>query len=192
MSKTGLISFAVCWLLLFSSLLFQSEIFPARVAEGQETNPTTREFVTYNGAKYGISIEYPDNWNITEDASGVWFISPVDESGNIRITSQPAPNMSLTDLVQFQSLQTKDSNKEVNIVSSNMTTLDENPANRTDYKFKVEVPKFLGADIFDYNAIRISTVKDDTLYTFSYFATPDTFYIFLPIVQKMLSTLKIL
>lgn len=191
MSKMGLISFAVCWL-LFSSLLFQTEIFPAKVAAGQEASPTTREFVAYNGTKYGIIIEYPDNWNITEDASGVWFISPVDESGNIRITSQPAPNMSLTDLVQFQSLQTKDSNKEVNIVSSNMTTLDENPANRTDYKFKVEVPKFLGADIFDYNAIRISTVKDDTLYTVSYFATPETFYIFLPIVQKMLSTLKIL
>ena len=73
-----------------------------------------------------------------------------------------------------------------------MTMLDKIPANRTDYKFKVEVPKFLGADIFDYGAIQISAIKDNTLYTVTYFADPETFHIFLPIVQKMLGTLKIL
>jgi hypothetical protein len=105
--------------------------------------------------------------------------------------SQPAQNKSLTDLVQVQLLQTKNSNKELNIVSTNMTMLDKIPANRTDYKFKVEVPKFLGADIYDYDAIQISAVKDNTLYTVTYFADPETFHIFLPIVQKMLGTLKI-
>jgi hypothetical protein len=157
-----------------------------------QNSPTTSNFATYDGSKYGMSIGYPDNWKITEDPSGVWFSSPVDETGNIRIESQPSQNRSLTELVQVQLLQTKNSNKELNIVSSNMTTLDENPANRTDYKFKVEVPKFLGADIFDYNAIQISTVRDGKLYTVTYFATAETFYIFLPIVQKMLGTLKIL
>jgi hypothetical protein len=100
--------------------------------------------VTYDGSKYGIMIQYPENWNITEDTSGVWFISPVDESGNIRITSEPSQNLSLADLVQIQNLQTKSSNKDLNIVSSNMTTIDGTPANRTDYKFKAEFPKFLG------------------------------------------------
>jgi hypothetical protein len=190
--KAGLISLAVS-LLLFSSSLPQSEKFPLKIAEGQEqASPTTQEFVAYtNGTKYGISIEYPNNWKVTEDNAGVWFISPVDETGNIRITSQPVNNTSLADLVQIQSLQTKDSNKEVDILSSNMTTIDGNPANRTDYKFKVEVPKFLGADIFDYEAIRVSTLKNDKLYTVTYFATPESFHIYLPIVQKMLSTLKI-
>ena len=73
-----------------------------------------------------------------------------------------------------------------------MTMIDKTPANRTDYKFKVEVPKFMGADIYDYDAIKISALKNDRLYTVTYFAPSDTFYIFLPIVQKMLSTLKIL
>jgi hypothetical protein len=192
LSKMISMTFAFYWLLSFS-VLIQGQIFPVMVAAGQEEgSPTTTEFVNYDGMKkYGISIEYPANWNITEDASGVWFISPV-ESGNVRITSQPARNLSLVDLVQIQNLQTKNSNKELTIVSSNMTTLDGTPANRTDYKFKVEVPKLLGADIFDYDAIRISGIKDDKLYTLTYFATPETFYIFLPIVQKMLSTLKIL
>ena len=73
-----------------------------------------------------------------------------------------------------------------------MTTIDKSPANRTDYKFKVEIPKFMGADIYDYDAIKISTLKGDRLYTVTYFGPPDTFYTYLPIVQKMLSTLKIL
>jgi hypothetical protein len=184
---------AVYWLLSLSfSGLSQSQIVGMMmVAAGQEGNPTTSKFVTYDGSKYGINIQYPENWNITEDNNGVWFISPVDEGGNVRITSQPANNISLVDLVQIQNLQVKNSNKELTIVSSNMTTLDGTPANRTDYKFKVEVPKLLGADIFDYDAIRISGINDDKLYTLTYFATPETFYIFLPVVQKMISTLKI-
>ena len=160
------------------------------LARGQNT-PTTSDFITFDGSKYGFSIEYPENWNVTQDATGVWFSSPVDGTGNIRIGSQPALNLSLTDLVQVQLLQTKDSNKDFNIVSSNMTMLDKIPGNRTDYKFKVEVPKFLGADLFDYDAIKISAIKDNTLYTVTYFADPETFYIFLPIVQKMLGMLKI-
>lgn len=192
LTKAAYIWIAFGWLLL-SSLFFQSDLFSVKVAVGQEVSPTTTEFVPYaNGTKYGISIEYPGNWKITEDDSGVWFISPVDESGNIRITSQPAQNTSLTDLVQIQLIQTKDSNKDVSIVSSNMTAIDGNPANRTDYKFKVEVPKFMGSDLFDYDAIRISTVKNDKFYTVNYFATPETFYIYLPIVQKMIDSLKIL
>ena len=48
----------------------------------------------------------------------------------------------------------------------------------------------MGADIYDYDAIKISTLKGDRLYTVTYFAPPDTFYTFLPIVQKMLSYFK--
>lgn len=177
--------------LLLSSLLFQSHLLPANMAMAQNS-PTTSNFVTFDGSKYGFSIQYAENWNITQDSTGVWFSSPVDGTGNIRVESQPAQNMSLTDLVQVQLMQTKNSNKEFNIVSSNMTTLDQIPANRTDYKFKVEIPKFLGADLFDYDAIQISAIKDNTLYTVTYFADPETFHIFLPIVQKMLGSLKIL
>ena len=183
--------FALCWLLYFSPSVFQSNILNGDRADAEES-PTTSKFVTYDGSKYGFSIQHPENWIKKEDPSGIWFVSPVDESGNIRIESQPNQNVSLTDLVQFQLLQSKESYKNLNIVSSNMTTIDKTPANRTDYKFNVEVPKFMGADVYDYDAIKISTLKDDKLYTVTYFAPSDTFYIFLPIVQKMLSTLKIL
>ena len=190
LSKMVLVSFSLCWLLYISPSVFQSNILNGGLAEGQQS-PTTSKFVTYDGSKYGFSIQHPDNWIKKEDSSGIWFISPVDESGNLRIESQSIQNVSLKDLLQFQLLQSKDSYKEFKVVSSNMTTIDKSPANRTDYKFKVEVPKFMGADIYDYDAIKISTLKDDRLYTVTYFAPPDSFYIFLPIVQKMLGSLKI-
>jgi len=157
-----------------------------------QSGPTSSEFVHYNGSKYGMNIEYPANWNLTEDTSGVWFISPVDQTGNIRIQSEPTQNLSLAKLVQAQLLISKASHKLLNVTSSNTTILDGNPANRTDFKFRDEIPKFLGADIVDYISFQVSAVKGDKLYTFIYFSTPENYHLFLPIAQKMLGTLKIL
>ena len=190
LSKMVSIAFSLCWLLFFSPSVFQSNTQNGVLAE-TEQSPSTNSYVTYDGSKYGFSIQHPDKWIKKEDSTGIWFISPVNENANVRIESQSNQNASLKELVQFQLLQSKDSYKNFTIVSSNMTTIDKSPANRTDYEFKDEVPKFMGSDIYDYDAIKISTLKDDRLYTVSYFAPPDSFYIFLPIVQKMLGSLKI-
>lgn len=165
----------------------------ARAAEvSPSQNATTSKFLTYNGTKYGTAIQYPSSWKVSEDATGVWFISPVDETGNVRIESLKAINGSLPLTVQAQLIQSKQSYKEFNIVSSNLTTVDGLPANRTDYKFKLEIAKFLGSESFDYTGFQISALKGDRLYTFTYFSTPENFHLFLPIVQKMFSTFKIL
>lgn len=171
----------------------------AQIASGAEQSPgnnqsaaTTSKFVIYNGTKYGALIQYPESWKVNEDANGVWFVSPVDETGNIRIESQKAINGSLPLTVQTQLMLSKTSYKELNIASTKMTTLDGLPANRTDYKFKVEIPRFLGSDIFDYSAFQISALKNDRVYTFTYFSTPENFHLFLPIAKKMLGSLKIL
>ena len=69
-------------------------------AEVQQVPLTSSKFKAYDGSKYGINVQYPSNWNISEDASGVWFVSPVDETGNVRIESQPSQNLSLSKSVQ--------------------------------------------------------------------------------------------
>ena len=149
------------------------------------------KFIDYNCTKLGFQVQYPANWNLTEDQSAVWFVSPVDSTGNIRIERQPAYNQSLSDLVNVQLLQSKDSYKDFKVLSSNITSLDGNPANRTDYQFKIEEPKFLGVDVFDFTAIQISSIKNSNFYTFTYFSNPENFHIFLPIAQKILSTLRL-
>ena len=159
---------------------------------GAQDNVTTTKFVTYNSTKYGFAIDYPENWKTREVESDVWFEAPVAATGTMGIIVQPSQNMSLPELVQVQLDQIKETSKELNVISSNLTTLAGNPANRTDFTYKVEERNLFGADTYEYRVIEISALKGDTFYTILYPATPQNFHIFLPIVQKMLSTFKIL
>ena len=158
---------------------------------GAQDNVTTTKFVTYNSTKYGFAIDYPENWKTREVESDVWFEAPVAATGTMGIIIQPSQNMSLPELVQVQLDQIKETSKELKLISSNQTTLADNPANRTDFTYKVEERNLFGADTYEYRVIEVSALKGDTFYTVLYPATSENFYLFLPIVQKMLSTLKI-
>ena len=159
---------------------------------GAQDNATTTKFVTYSSPKYGVAIDYPGNWKIREGESEVWFEAPVAATGTMGIIIQSSQNMSLPELVQVQLDQIKETSKELNVISSNLTTLAGIPANRTDFTYKVEEGNLFGAVTYEYRVIEISALKGDTFYTILYPATLQNFHLFLPIVQKMLSTLKIL
>lgn len=188
--STGfLTTVAIFW--LASMELYQGSQMSVPNVLAADQSPTTAKFVTYDGSKFGFTIEYPENWKQTKDQLGVWFESPTDGTGNFRIESQPAPNGTLSELVQIKLLQSKESFKDLEVLSSNLTSLDGNPANRTDYQFKIEEPKFMGVDVFQYQAILISTIKGNNFYAVTYFSTPENFYLFLPIAQKMMSSLRL-
>jgi hypothetical protein len=177
---------------VLSLCLVQNSLIPqSHLAKGS-AGPSTTEFVSYKGSKYGINIQYPKSWNITEHSSTVSFVSPVDRTGNIMISIQPAGNASLSERVQALLLESKSSYHWFKINSSKMTTMAGIPANRTDYQIKDVVPRFLGDDIYEYGFMQISTIKGARLYTFTYFSTTQNFNLFLPIAEKMLSTLKII
>ena len=98
-SRSYLIAITVCWLLMCVAS-GQASVIQASTAEN---NPASAKFIPYNnGLKYGLAIEYPENWNITERDSGVWFSSPGDGSGNFGIEIQPSQNKSLQELVKIQ------------------------------------------------------------------------------------------
>ena len=161
----------------------------------EDNNPSSTKFIPYNDSKYGLSFEYPANWNITERESGIWF-SSLDGTGNIGFQIQPAQGKSLQELVKIQLDQYNVEFKDFRVLSSNSTTLAGNAANRTDYSFKTEEPKYLGTslfgtDILNFLATAISTIRNDNLYTVTYISTADTFDIFLPIAEKMMSSIRI-
>jgi hypothetical protein len=167
-------------------------------ASTSENNPSTTKFIPFNNAsKYGIAFEYPENWRITERDSGIWFSSPVDGSGNFGIQIQPAQNRSLQELVKIQLVHYNKGFEDFRVLSSNITSLLGNKANLTNYSFKTEEPKYLGTNLFgtdtlNFLAIMISTIRNDNLYSVTYLSTAENFDIFLPTVQKILSTLKII
>ena len=189
LSSTRSIPTIFLFLIIFSVLA--NQVSTANTIDAKQAVLNSSTYVSYNGSKYGFNVQYPSNWNISEDASGVWFFSPINETANIRFESQPSQNLSLSDAVQVQFFLARESYKGLDKISTNMTNLDGNPANRTDYKFKMEFPKFLGTDVVDYTAFQISSIKGEKLYTLTYFAPPESFNIFLPIVEKMLSSIKI-
>lgn len=191
LTKNSLIGIAIYW--LFVCIVFGQVSYSQASATGD--NPSSTKFIPYNGSKYGLSFEYPANWNISERESGIWFSSP-DGSGNFGIQIQPAQDKSLQELVKIQLDQYNVGFKDFRVLSSNSTTLAGNAANRTDYSFKTEEPKFLGTtlfgtDILNFLAIAISTLRNDNLYTVTYISTAENFDIFQPIVEKMLSSIII-
>lgn len=185
-------SIPTIFLFLIVIAVFANQVSTANTIYAQQAVVNSSTYVPYDGSKYGFNVQHPSNWNMSEDGSGVWFFSPVNETANIRFESQPSLNLSLSKNVQAQLLLAKKSYKGLDIVSTNLTNLDGNPANRTDYKFKMEFPKFLGTDVVDYAAFQISSINGSKLYTVTYFAPPESFYKFLPTIQKMIGSLKIL
>jgi hypothetical protein len=192
LTKKHLVGITICGLLMCVAFGQVSVI----QASTEENNPSTSKFIPYNNtSNYGLAFEYPENWKITERDSGVWF-SSLDGSGNIGIQIQPTQNRSLQELVKIQLVQYKAGFKDFRVLSSNGTTISGNAANRTDYSFKTEEPKFLGTnlfgtDILNFSAIAISAIKNDNLYSVTYISTAENFNIFLPIAEKMLSTIRI-
>ena len=192
--RKSLILIPICSLLICVA----SGQIPIIQASTSENNPSTTKFIPFNNAsKYGIAFEYPENWRITERDSGIWFSSPVDGSGNFGIQIQPAQNRSLQELVKIQLVHYNKGFEDFRVLSSNITSLLGNKANLTNYSFKTEEPKYLGTNLFgtdtlNFLAIMISTIRNDNLYSVTYISTAENFDIFLPTVQKMLSTLKII
>ena len=191
-SKRPLISLTICWLLLYVAS-GQASIIQASTAEN---NPFTTKFIPYNASKYLLAFEYPENWNITERDSGIWFSSPGDGTGNFGIQIQPTQNKSMQELVRIQLVQYDKGFKDFRVLSSKNTTLLGSISNRTDYSFKTEEPKFLGTNLFgvdtiNFLAFAISTIKNDKLYSVTYISPAEKYNEFLPIAEKMLSTLRI-
>ncbi len=192
-SKRPLISITICGLLMCVA----SGQTSVTQASPVENISATTKFIPYNnGLKYGLAIEHPENWNITERDSGIWFSSPGDGSGNFGIQIQPTQNKSLQELVKIQLVQYTEGFKDFRVLSSKNTTLLGSISNRTDYSFKTEEPKFLGTNLFgtdtiNFLAFAISTIKNDKLYSVTYISPAEKYNEFLPIAEKMLSTLRI-
>lgn len=152
---------------------------------------TTEAFISYNNPDNHFSLQYPRNWNITEDQSGVWFTSPVDKSGNFRIEGQPANNRTLSDLVAIQLNQSKNDFKDFKIIRSNNITLAGITANLTDYSFTIEEQNLFATNSYNFIGMQISALKNNDLYTITYFSNPENFDIYLPTVQKMIESIKL-
>ncbi len=152
---------------------------------------TTEAFISYINPNYQFSLQYPRDWKVQEDQSGVWFTSPVDKTGNFRIEGQPAYNRTLSDLVAIQLNQSKNNFKDFKIIHSNLTTLAGITANLTDYSFTIEDQNLFVTNTYKFIGMQISALKNNDLYTITFFSNPENFNLYLPIVKKMINSVKL-
>jgi hypothetical protein len=185
--------------LVFVSILFACAIsldisfFPSGVAFAQNStslgNATTESFVTYGNPKYPFYFQYPQNWLVKEQPNSVWFTSPVDRSGNVRIDCAPVSNQTLSKLVNIQLDELAHSFKDFKIIDSNPATLGGVVANLTNYAYAMEEHVLFSTNMVKFNAMLVSALKNDNFCTILYFSTPEFFDIYLPIVKRMIGSL---
>jgi PsbP-like protein len=182
------------WLLLGLALIMLSATslsYTCIMAQSDSKSNVTSLFSTYNNPNYPFSIQYPQNWKIEGDPEGVWFISPVDGSGNLRIETQVNQNKTLDNIIESQINKSKLEFQSYEVLSRNSTTLASGPAEEVFYKFKAQIPGFLNTDTFELKGMQIFSLRGSYVYIVTYFSNLDRFEIFLPTVQKAISSLKI-
>jgi eukaryotic-like serine/threonine-protein kinase len=143
-------------------------------------------FSRYENSSHGIKINYPSNWKRVDDARGTWFRN-ANESVNIRVESIPLLNRSLEKLTIRQINLTKQQFPGLELVESNETIIGNNyTAHRLVFTFPQQP-----SDLQRTKEMQVWTLNGTRGYIISYFAIPDTYDNYLPIVHKIIDSFRI-
>ena len=145
------------------------------------------KFLTYKNIDYGIKIDYPGNWIYQNYTSSniIYFISP-DELTSFGILINNIPEYySLNEYITDYLSKLSESTAIINL-SYNETILLNNPAYEIEYVTK------------DVNTQEESKTKEiiiihgDKLYNIIYSIINDQLSYYLPLVEKMLDSFRII
>ena len=148
-------------------------------------------FLTYqNNSTLGIAIQYPSNWERTEDGNGnsVLFLSPSESKSDkvlesLSIKAFPN-NVSLSKLADRSINYYKQNYIGFHLIESNLITFKLSLAYMLKYTY---TDMLFGKGM----RIDIGTTSGNKLYVISYFAEPAKFSLYLPTIQKMIDSLEI-
>ena len=160
----------------------------------QDTNNSTR--IAFENETEGIALDYPANWNkgpLNYLSSIFTIYAPLNNLtdfyyDNIRINvdsrNETLTNVTAKDIVE-------EYEKTFNSTLNNFKTLQKqesiisgNPAYGITFMFT-------GNDGQEHKLQRIVTIKDDKIYTIIYDSLSDTFDLHLPVLNQILSSLKL-
>ncbi|MEH2323751.1 MAG: PsbP-related protein [Nostoc sp.] len=155
--------------------------------------PQKAEFTLYESTDYGISIQYPKNWevqNIFNPITGdvVQFISPKENNSDnfqerVTIRVEKKANFTLkayTDLAKKDILK---NTKNAKIIEQSESNLVDNKGYRLVYTGLDESLRLKNMDVW--------SLKNFQAYYISYNAEQDKYDKYLPIVNSMVKSLQI-
>ena len=158
-------------------------------------------FITYQSHKYGLQIQYPDDWNKTEkditesDSTIVSFYSPnaAEVIVTIAVTLEPK-DMALDTFVQQHIKNLRDNYSDFKILQSKkswLSSLDDNDNGNT--LAHILICSFEGFT-FHYFMILGKSLAHATnmYYTITYMAAPGKYRRYLPIAEQMIRSIRLL
>ena len=149
---------------------------------------TSQPFTTYKSDEKSVSVNYPHDWLITENANNVTIKSPHESSSDkfeeaLRVLKVPYKN-SLSALTEEIVGEAKANLPSFQIVNSSDTILGGIPANSLVYIYTDDRVGTLQEMV-------ILTIKDDSAYIIGYTAESPKYTYYLPVVQKMINSIQI-
>lgn len=151
----------------------------------------TEKFVVYENRRYGIKIEYPESWMVSEPGTEivVAFLSPLEspwdtfqENVNIIIGDLTEP-MTLEEYSEAAIAQLRQEITDFTLLESGDFTLSTNPAYKVVYTTKFEQTPL--------QVMQVWTIKNDTVYTITYTAAASQYYVYSDIVDRMVASFEI-
>jgi eukaryotic-like serine/threonine-protein kinase len=185
-----------------NTIIHQQQQRQALAQANDNNNKNNNSFRIYENPAYGIQIQYPSTWIIYagdmfsgDDAIDiVSFLGPVKSDTKahapslyISIISPPSPDLNLN-LNEYLTRITNDYKaklKEFKVIESNTNSI---LAGKPAYKLVFTDEE----DEIYYNTMDIGTIIGDKVYSLSYVAQREQYSDYLPTVQKMINSLKIM
>jgi len=154
---------------------------------------TSDTFIGYSSIQYGISIDYPSNWEVTEDLTGVIvsFSSlyenlqdEITENLNIVFEDLSLSPVSLDSYMEISLQQLESVVDGYNLISSSQTLLSNNSA------YEVVYTGSYGGRTLKW--MQVFAIEDDAAYIITYTAELESYPDFLDAVQRMLDSFRII
>ncbi len=197
-------------LLMIASLVVisvdEQQAFSQPSEEEDDDNSTTQsgDFLTYDNATYGVTIQYPSNWLVeTTDFPGdpltqiVGFFSPLESridtyEERLWIAQEQQSFTEDFDLEQYAEQIV--SNYNSTLIDFNLEEIDMETArlgNNDSPAYRIVYTERLQPENIDLKTLEIGTLIDDTLYIVMYHADTARYDQYSPIIEEMINSIEL-
>jgi hypothetical protein len=201
------LSFFTLLLVASSVLIFVGEQQQAfSQSSEQDTNSATQsaDFLTYENATYGVTIQYPSNWIVdTTDFPGdpltqiVGFFSPLESrvdtyEERLWIAQEQQSFSEDFDLAQYAEQIVRNYNST--LIDFSLDEIDTETArlgNNDSPAYTIVYTERLQPENIDLKTLEIGTVIEDKVYVVMYHAETERYEQYLPIIEEMINSLEL-
>ena len=160
-------------------------------------------FSNYTNSKFNFSIQYPSDWNLTENqlrpelantSSTIEITSPFEGSKDLLQEkfliniNKLQENITFNEYVDNALNEFKNEYRDFKLISNNSTMIDNHNGRKLSYSY------IAGIEPLSIKLIMIHNIISDgnKVYVLTFGTPPDKYYEYLSSVQKMVNSFKIL